>query len=714
LKEWFTNPANGIGTLTGQGGIDWIDLDRKNFETQADCDNARAMILEKCDRTYFESTKSGGAHIAVKLAQPKAFTNFQIGSEGQHAGEFLGHGRFVVLSPTPGYVALNGDEIACVESAEALGIVPTGNKPESTEAAEIDEANKNFDMDKPPVAIELLISKKCKDILQGSKVEDVSKAITTLARELYAVAEWYPAQALPVTGNAETLLRVAAEKLGVDSDRLSRILESVPQYGNIPSLVKFGGVNKAIAFFRKQRKSTVKGDEVCAELRKIRDLRAYYEGRLAFNQLSQKIEIDGVAVEDIEGERVVYVESTNKTIGVDVFCTVVRVIANENSYHPVAVYLEGVAGEHGEDTSILDNIAKRYFGVSDDLYDIYVKRWLISAVARVFDPGCKADCALFLQGGQGAGKSTFFSNLAGKDFFSDSLGDANSNKDEILLMHRFWLHEWSELESVFRKKEMATVKSFMARRFDSVRPPYRRDLVDLKRSCVFCGTTNEGNFLSDSTGDRRFWIIPVNGEIPVGLMESERDKIWAAAVALYRAGEQWHLLKSEEAQSRELNAQFRSLDPWHEKIAMFIGGRDCVSTNEILNECFEIELKSIGKREQLRVSSVMTALGWQQKVKTIAGKSVRKWVPPVRVVEPVQVFEPVAAVGTTQPIEPVQAFDPDLKVGDKVIYIGVRQPELQGIEFTVYSIKDDEAVCMKPDGSLERNLLIDELMPEES
>ena len=537
LQMWFANPANGIGTLAGGGGIDWIDLDRKNFSSQDDCDNARAQILERCDRTYFEKTKSGGAHIAVRLAEPKSFTNFQLGN-GKHAGEFLGEGRFVVLAPTAGYESLNGNEIGTAQSAEALGLSRTGQGVPEKEPFVMPtlENRRSIDMDKPPVAIDVLISKKCKDLLKGAKSDDISRDLTRLAREVYGVAEWYPSQQLPVTGNAEAILQKAANNWGVDSDRLARILESVSKTGNLPGLVKHGGSIKAAAWFRKCRKSAAEGDELCAELRKIRDLRAYYGDRLAFNQLSQKIEIDNETIEDIEGERIAYIESTNKNIGVDLFCTVVRVIANESAYHPVAVYLEQVAEANPDvDESIFENVAGRYFGASDPLYSIYIKRWMMSAVARAMNPGCKVDTALFLVGGQGKQKSTFFKTLAGEEFFSDALGDATNNKDEVLLLSKFWIHEWSELETVFRKKEQASVKAFMARTTDSIRPPYRRDLIDLKRSCVFAGSTNEQSFLSDNTGDRRFWVIPMSKKTPVELVRAERDKLWAAAVALFKA-----------------------------------------------------------------------------------------------------------------------------------------------------------------------------------
>ena len=736
LKEWFTNPSNGIGTLAGQGGIDWIDLDRKNFESQEACDNARALILEKCDRTYFESTKSGGAHIAVKLSEPKTFTNFELGT-GTHAGEFLGQGRFVVLAPTQGYTSQNGDEIASVQSAEVLGLAKVGRSnaaatdiPDALTAKqrEILETNKSRDMGKPPVPIERLISSKNKEVLNGKADDDVSKSLARLARELFAVSEWYPGQLLPVSGDADALLKQAAEKLQVDSERLERILQGISRTGNIPALVKHGGTGKAIAWFRKQRKASVDGDEVCSELKKIRQLRKHYEGRVRLNELTQRIEIDGVGCDDIEGERIYYIEQTNKTIGVDFFCSVMRVIGTENSYHPVRVYLEDVA-EKSTDVSILEGIAERYFGAKDEIYTTYVKRWLVSAVARIFEPGCKVDTGLFLHGGQGVKKSTFFKVLAGSGsgtkFFSDSIGGARSEADEIKLLHKFWIHEWSELETVFKRKEIAAIKSFMSRDTDTARFAYRRDEVDLLRQSVFCGSTNEKVFLNDNTGDRRFWIIPISKEdIPLDILRKERDQIWAAAVALYRSGYQHWLTKAEEKLSSEANSEFRNLDPWHEKIEGYIAHCSEVTTSGILTECFKFEDADISRVLSMRVSGVLTSLGWSNISTKRNGRSVRIWLPPVTEpsipnIEPVQTIEPTTepiAEPVAEPIaepvaEPIALFIEPAKVsvGDEVVYFGSKYPVLQAVRLKVNAVTDSYCVCEKPDGRFTTNLPLTEI-----
>ena len=140
--------------------------------------------------------------------------------------------------------------------------------------------------------------------------------------------------------------------------------------------------------------------------------------RLRLNKLKQRIELDGVQF-SIEFAYLYLAENDNidcsKTKGIDIF----NEIAEENAYHPVIQYLDTVAKEISPIS--LNNLSQGYFGTTDPLYDIFLKRTLLAAVARVYQPGCKHDTTLVLQGEQGVGKSTFFDVLGG-DWFDDSMG----------------------------------------------------------------------------------------------------------------------------------------------------------------------------------------------------------------------------------------------------------------------------------------------------
>jgi predicted P-loop ATPase len=183
---------------------------------------------------------------------------------------------------------------------------------------------------------------------------------------------------------------------------------------------------------------------------------------------------------------------------------------------------------------------------------------------------------------------------------------------------------------VFRRKDVSAVKAFITTRIDRIRPPYGRSIEFLPRRSVFCGTTNEREFLSDPTGNRRFWIVPMGKRLDFAALESERDQIWAAAVSLYQSGVRWNLTHEEEQEAKAIARQYESSDAWHDEVADWIECRERCSIQEILTDCLRIELHSQSKKEELRVRGILMRLNWQQitNPQIYKGKKVRFWEPP--------------------------------------------------------------------------------------
>lgn len=146
--------------------------------------------------------------------------------------------------------------------------------------------------------------------------------------------------------------------------------------------------------------------------------------------------------------------------------------------------------------------------------------------------------------------------------------------------------------------------------------PYGRTVEAFPRHCILVGTSNEEEFLTDPTGDRRFWVIPVQKTIDCQLLAQERDKIWAAAVALYRKGEQWWLTSQEEAQSSELNQPFHVEDPWLSHVRGYIdslpllGGTIKVYIGDILENRLQLDKGKQERASQMRVASILKRLGF--------------------------------------------------------------------------------------------------------
>ncbi len=348
--------------------------------------------------------------------------------------------------------------------------------------------------------------------------------------------------------------------------------------------------------------------------------------RLKFNEMLQRLELDGehLMLDTIKTEIAVHF---NMDIGREEAIDILFHLAKQRNYHPVRNYLNEVADSYPDiDTSILDNIATRYFGNDSAIANIYMRKTLIGAVARIMRPGCKMDTITILYGKQGTFKSTFWRKLIGNEFFTDSLVDL-THKDELAKLRRFWGLELAEIDYLFGQKAVESFKRFLSAQDDTYRPPYGRENITVPRTCFFVGTTNKKDLLNDPTGDRRYWVLDVLTDfIPYELLDTERDLLWAAAVKLYRQGERWDLTEQEKALSCGSNEEYHSQDPWEDAIAKYLRIHPKVTTQEILTDALRFEINQCDQQKQRRVIAILQRLGCESKTVSRNGKKFRAWV----------------------------------------------------------------------------------------
>jgi predicted P-loop ATPase len=182
-------------------------------------------------------------------------------------------------------------------------------------------------------------------------------------------------------------------------------------------------------------------------------------------------------------------------------------------------------------------------------------------VRRAYEPGCKFDYVLVLDGKPGIGKSTLLSTLGG-EFFSDSLSLTDTrDKTAAEKLQGIWIMEIGEMQGT-RKADIEAMKSFISCQVDKYRPAYGKTVEHRPRTAILCGTTNSmTGFLRDTTGNRRFWpvMVPGGGVKSVwDITPEERDQIWAEALSLYACGEQPYLDPEMEKQAQV--AQFNALE----------------------------------------------------------------------------------------------------------------------------------------------------------
>jgi len=361
----------------------------------------------------------------------------------------------------------------------------------------------------------------------------------------------------------------------------------------------------------------------------LRLLRQQLGQSLRWNIFTKAIELDQKPIEHIEH---FYLKLSQQGVKVtkDLAADAVHVVALENPYDPVREYLEHVA-DHVPPAPI-DHLSTAYLRPTDQpgsLYDAMLKATLIAAVRRVFEPGCKHDSACVLMGPQGCGKSTFWRNLGGL-WFSDALRDIGS-KDDLMVLHRSWIMEWAELDHITGRKHAGQIKAFLTQQTDLFRAPYQRTTESFPRRSIIVGSTNrDTGFLVDDTGNRRFWVIPVTASphVPVDGLLLERDAIWSAAVAAYRAGEPNHLGREHAEQVDQENQTYLVDSPWKSAIEEWLSSHRQtlrpITSELLLTEAIGKPVERQGRADQMQVASILRGLGYEKRRAWLEGRN--KWV----------------------------------------------------------------------------------------
>lgn len=310
----------------------------------------------------------------------------------------------------------------------------------------------------------------------------------------------------------------------------------------------------------------------------------------------------------------------------------VEAVAHDAAFHPVRDYLCGV---EWDGTPRLSTWLARYMGAQgEEQYLAAVgRRWMISAVARVMKPGCQADHTLVLEGLQGAGKSRAARILAVKpEWFADRLPDIHT-ADAAIQLAGCWVVELAELAAV-RRAENEAVKGYLSRTYDNYRPPYGRYRISVPRQCVFIGSTNESAYLTDRTGNRRYWPVSC-GDIDIEYLERDRDQLWAEAYAAFGNGEPWYLDSEEQQLAVAEQDERMVVSELEQEVAAYLerielSGTREVEIKQILVYALNLEPDKADYAERAgrignQVIGVLRAQGWTKK-KTLGRGKLRRTV----------------------------------------------------------------------------------------
>lgn len=248
------------------------------------------------------------------------------------------------------------------------------------------------------------------------------------------------------------------------------------------------------------------------------------------------------------------------------------VIAGKHEYNPVLDLLRAEPWDGVDRLPDLFGI----LGVTDDLSRMLLEKWMRQAVSLQFNnPGNPfgGEGVLVLAGPQGCGKSEFSKRIAelsgsGGFFLPGALLDPQ-DKDSVIQATSRWIVEIGELGATFNKADMGRLKAFITKPFDTYRVPFGREDVSTLRRTSFIATVDRADFLTDDSGNRRWWVIEVSEKIDLDRLDKlDRVQLWRQIAALIdRDGVQsFRLTREERDELNERNSKHEKLIPAEQEL----------------------------------------------------------------------------------------------------------------------------------------------------
>lgn len=294
---------------------------------------------------------------------------------------------------------------------------------------------------------------------------------------------------------------------------------------------------------------------------------------LRFDELAMEVQLDGEHI-TAEWMNTAYVELQEhgyKAKKGDAFDAILMV-AKTRAFHPIEQYFKQIEQDQSIQPIDLSTFARDYFSVTSHLSNEMLCAFLRGAVWRVFQPGCQFDAVLTLKGPQGIRKTSALRSLApDPEWFSSSSHD--QLKDQTIALHRVMITELGELEHHTGKRSAGALKNLITNPRDLQRVPYGRSYEFMPRRSVLAASVNGDDFLRDTTGNRRFWVVDLPQEqhvdvIDTDRIERDRDRIWKAAIAQYRAGMKPMLSATHQAMSDRQNEGYTVENPFMAAVEM--------------------------------------------------------------------------------------------------------------------------------------------------
>lgn len=339
-----------------------------------------------------------------------------------------------------------------------------------------------------------------------------------------------------------------------------------------------------------------------------------FRGRVRFNLFSEQVSIDGVDLDDVGPIRLkARLERgwIREKVPTGDVAEALAVVARQSEYHPIRDWLCALKWDG---TPRVASFCFEHLATADDDYHRAVSTALfVSAVLRVFKPGCKVDTTTILEGAQGYGKSNLWATLF--DPWYAEVVDSLNNKDFFSGLRGVWCADFGELDQ-FNRAEATRIKQVLTMRVDHYRNHYGRSHAKHPRQCIFVGGTNSDSWQTDPTGARRFLPVRVAKPIDVERVAAVREQLFAEALWIVQAGPGawWRIPGAQQHQDQSYIG-----DPWEAPILDHLdrcdspGGPGQTTMFDVLYDVLKIDKGKQTRSDQMRASAIIKRAGWERK-----------------------------------------------------------------------------------------------------
>jgi hypothetical protein len=372
-----------------------------------------------------------------------------------------------------------------------------------------------------------------------------------------------------------------------------------------------------------EAKANPSAEKRCSFKWVVKELRA--RGGLAYDTFTNAPFIDGERFLDrdhVGKLRLWFQEKTGAACGKETMRDALNAVFAENKFSALRAWFDAL--EPWDGTPRLNLWLFHVYGVTGHAKYISLigPAWLMSGVARAYQPGVKVRAVLLLIGPEEIGKSeSLIDTCPCPEWVTDSLPDLHHPHAPAHLFGRFFV-EIPELAAM-RKSYREAIKNFLGKECDDYLAKYEVHQTKHPRQCIFAGTSNDIDVLNSLDDNTRFWPVAVNKYDREWLLANKRQ-LWAEAKHRYLAGEKWYFTEQEHKKLLALERlSFVESDPWDDEVYEWLDIRSGytkgtdkkakATTAEALDHLGVKEPWQRTKQMEMRVAGIFRKFGWKKR-----------------------------------------------------------------------------------------------------